>query len=202
MILLRRSLVWLRDEFDERRKDLLVKVFVAVLVCGLVTVLVDTLLPFGGIPNLLRSLLLVPTSIAIFSLAYVASLWLHGQRMEHDEDWVPYRARFSPSWRRRIAVVLAALLLVLAQAIEPGPAYTFTSSILGAIIIATMAFLRTSKQEASREELGIPDSRDVIYDAEKRRFEREQALKRASKRSAKADREKKAAKPARNKSED
>lgn len=187
MLLLRRALVRLRDEFDSDSRRLYLLTGLAALGFALITLLVDWLLPFGGLFNLLRSLLLVPTAVSIFSFAYGVSLYFHLQRLENDEEWIPYRARFSPAWRRRIAVIVGAVLIVLAQGGGPGVGYTLTAAIIGAVVIAVLAFIRTSKQEASREELGIPDSRDVIYDAQKRRIERDRAIRQAARKKSRED---------------
>lgn len=188
MILLRRALVWLRDEYDRDRKQLLIRLLAAFLVCALVDTLVDLFFAMEGPANILRSLLLVPTSIAIFSLAYVASIATHKKRVEENPAWVPYRLRFSPSWRLRMGLITAAVLLVFAQAVPKDTGYTLSSSAIGACVIAIFAFLRRSNAEVAREELGIPDARDVIYDARKREFEREQARKKAAKKKKRQDR--------------
>ena len=188
MSLLRRFLITLRQRYRDDKRALFLLSGGATLLWGLVTLLVDALLPFSGLSNILRSILLVPTSLSIFALSYSVGLALHEQRESGETVWVPYRARFSPAWRRRIAVLVGAVLLVVAQSINPGLGYTFSSSILGAAVLALLAFIRTSTQEANREELGIPDARDVMYDAEKRRIEREQNAKRAAKAEARRNR--------------
>lgn len=187
MLTLRKFLIRLRSEYDSDPKRLFTYAILAVLLTALFSTLVDLFLPFGGISNIFRSLLLVPTSISIFVLSYSVSLSFHFKQMNNDPGWKPYRSRFSPMWRRRISIVVVAILLVMAQGVSRNAGYTLASSLLGAILISLLAFIRTSKEESAREELDIPDSRDVVYDAQKRKFERERARKKAAKKQNRGD---------------
>lgn len=187
MIILRKLLVRLRAEYNDNPRRLYTILGAAFLALALFTLLVDGLLPPQGYANLVRSVLLVPTAVATFSLVYSISIFFHLRRMEGEEGWLPYRARFSPAWRRRIALIGGAILLVLTQAVGPGLGYTLASSFVGAGVIALLAFVRTAKQESSREALGIPDSRDVLYDAQKRQIERDFALRQAQKKKSRSD---------------
>lgn len=181
MTYLRKYLIKLRVLFKTDLKATLIKSGLLVLLFGIITFSVDYFLPFGGLSTILRSVLLVPTAFLIFTFLYLIGLHFHYSNMENNPEWSPYRSRFSPIWRRRIAVIAGAFLVVIAQGVNQQVGYTFTSSILGAMIIVILAFIRTTTEEANREELGIPDARDIEYDRKRRLAERERIKKKAEK---------------------
>lgn len=142
----------------------------ATLVALLVTFLVDLFLPFSSSINLVRSALLIPTSLVVFATLYGVSLDLHHRQIETSEEgWVPFRSRYSLAWRYRIAAVVSALVFVFALSIQQNNLYTFTSSLVAVAVIALLAFVRSTAEEESRLRLGIPDERDLLYEEEKRR---------------------------------
>lgn len=188
MVFLRKGLIWLRKWYKEDLKKLLFMVLAGVILAAAVSFAVDILLPFEGIYNVIRSLILIPTSAALFALMYVISLFFHYQQSADDKKWIPIRARFSPSWRRRLALIVGAILIVIMQAIDQKIGYTLSSSALGATVIGLFAFIRTSKEEQSREDLGIPDTRDVIYGIRKKEMEKEVEKNQLSKKNKKKSR--------------
>lgn len=152
-------------------------------------VLVDVLLPFGAWWNLIRTLVLVPLSVSMFAVGYGVGLILHRIRNRNPE-WKPYRTRFSPLWRMRISAIAAAIGLVLVYASGESPVYTIFSGFLLALGLGLLAFMRRTTQEMKRENLGIPDARDVSYDAEMRRLQdsrKKIMADRAAKREAKRE---------------
>ena len=181
MDILRKFLIRLRKEYYADVRKFYIRFGGVAAVLAIVTLLADWLLPFGGWGTLVRSFLLVPTAVAIFSTAYGLSLYLHEAQLRANEDWRPYRARFSPRWRLQISAVVGALLFVFAYASTRGVGYTLTSSIIGAVIVALFAFVRTTREESKRVKLGIPDARDVAYDARRRQYERDLQAKKDAK---------------------
>ena len=182
MLLIRRLLSRIRSGYSNDPRRWFTASASAAGLLALGAIAMDSFAPFGGVYNLIRSLILAPTAVAFFVLAYGVSLRMHEARVEADAGWTPFRARYSPSWRRRIAIILGAVLVVVAQASYESPTYTLTASLIGAVVLALLAFVRTSSIEASREELGIPDARDLAYNAEARERARMREQARASKR--------------------
>jgi len=133
-------------------------------------VLVDLFVPFGAWWNLIRTAVLVPLSVSMFAVAYGIGLILHRMRST-DPSWRPYRTRFSPLWRLRISAIVAALGLVLVYGSSESPVFTIFSSFLLAVGLGLLAFIRKTSQEIKRENLGIPDARDVSYDSEVRKLQ-------------------------------
>lgn len=167
---LRQGLIFLRKQFNADSKKFYIMYGAATLVALLVTFLVDLFLPFSSSINLVRSVLLIPTSLVVFATLYGVSLDLHHRQIETSEEgWVPFRSRYSLAWRYRIAAVVSALVFVFALSIQQNNLYTFTSSLVGVAVIALLAFVRSTTEEESRSRLGIPDARDLLYEEEKRR---------------------------------
>jgi hypothetical protein len=165
----RKALVRIRRYYETQRSKLFL--ISALVVAGSVGAGVagDALLPFTTGWNLLRTVLLIPTAGSVFILGYAASLWLHHWQRGRNPDWVPLRARVSPTWRRRISAVVAALMFVLVAAVNYNVGYTLISSLFVAVVIALFAFMRTTREENQREAFGIPDIRDTRFEQERRK---------------------------------
>lgn len=175
--MLRKGLIRLRKEYNTRLIRLIVTGGVVFLVCAVAGFLVDSYLPFTGWWNALRSAILIPLSLSIFVLGYTLSIHLHRKRVEEDPAWVPFRSRFTLRWRRRMAAIAAAFLFVLVYGAGYSIFYTLVSSVFVSMGIALFAFIRPSREESLREELEIPDARDLRYDERlaKVKAEREKA---------------------------
>jgi hypothetical protein len=169
-MLFRKFLVRIRKEYNTNRNRLFLYSGIALLVAALAGVAADAFIPFNGLWNALRTLILVPTALGLFVFGYAISLELHYRKIANDPEWVPFRMRFSPTWRRRISAIVAAFALVFVYANGYRIGYTFISSIFVAVIIAIFAFLRTTRDESKREEFNIPDARDTNYEIHRRRL--------------------------------
>lgn len=169
-MLFRKFLVKLRKEFNTNKGRLFgysSGVLFAFTAFGIAT---DGLLPFNGLWNVLRTVILIPTAVSAFVFGYAISLELHYRRIANDPDWKPFRMRFSPTWRRRISAIAAAFAIVFVYANGYRIGYTLVSSLFVSVIIAIFAFLRTTRDEAKREEFNIPDTRDTNYETHRRKL--------------------------------
>lgn len=185
----RKFLTFLRKGFNTRGKKYFYLWGSILAVALAASILVDLFVPFGAWWNLIRTAVLVPLSVSIFAIGYAIGLTLHRMRST-DPEWKPYRTRFSPLWRIRIAAIVAAIGLVLVYAAGESPVFTLFSSVLLAIGLALLAFVRRTSTELKREKLGIPDARDVSYDSEVRRLQETRKnlmAERAAKREAKRE---------------
>lgn len=188
----RKFLTFLRKGYNTQGMKYFYLWGAVLLVALAASVLVDLFVPFGAWWNLIRTVILIPLAVSIFAVGYAISLILHRMRST-DPEWKPYRTRFSPLWRMRIAAIVAALGLVLVYASGESPVFTLFSSSILAVGIALLAFIRRTSQELKREKLGIPDARDVSYDSEVRKLQEtrktiiaERLAKRESKREGRA----------------
>lgn len=168
----RKALVRIRKEYNQNPKRLFLYSGLSILVCSLFGVLSDFVLPFVLWGNLIRSLILIPTAISMFTFGYGVSLFMHYAKLESDPNWMPYRLRFSPSWRRRMSLIAAALMFVGIYANGFRIGYTIIASVFVALTIALFAFMRTTREESRREELNLPDSRDTRYERQMKKLEK------------------------------
>lgn len=189
--MLRQSLIQIRKWYYKDFKKLAIVSSGLIALLSLISILVDTQLPFNGWANVVRALLLIPLTGTIFALGYAISIFMHNSKKNSGEGWVPYRLRFSPTWRKRIAAIAGAIIFVFIYGTGFHAGYTILNSCFVAMIIALLAFIRLTREEIIREELAIPDMRDVKYehkrDTLKLAREEEEAEKKAKK---KARREK------------
>lgn len=182
-MLFRKFLVRIRREYNQQPRRLFLWSGIGTVLGTVIAILLDAFLPFGGWGNLVRSGFLLPYSVTMFILGYAVSLFLHYAKTSGDPNWIPYRLRLSPTWRRRVSAVVAAIMVVVLYANGYRIGYTIISSIFVVIVIALFAFMRTTKDEAAREELNIPDVRDTRFERELRlREEARQAAQRAKER--------------------
>lgn len=180
MLFFRKTLVRIKREYNTNRKKLFLYSILATVLFVLLGTAADLFLPFNGVSNLVRTLILIPTSISMFVLGYSLSLYGHYRQLENNLNWVPFRARLSPTWRRRTALIVGAFLILGIYANEQSTGYTPISSLITAVVIGLLAFIRTTKEEAKREEFNLPDERDVRYDQQMKKINaaREEAIRR------------------------
>jgi len=171
----RKALVRIRKEYNLNPKRLFLYSGIAALICSLLGILSDVLLPFELWGNIIRSLVLIPTSISMFVFGYGVSLFLHYARIADNPEWQPFRLRFSPTWRRRISAIVAAMMFVGIYANGFRIGYTVIASLFVALAIGLFAFMRTTKEESKREELNLPDIRDTRYEEQMKKLEKARA---------------------------
>lgn len=179
MEIIRKALVRMRREYNSQPKRLFMYSGIPMVVLIAICVVVDLIVPMDNwIFTLIRSLLLMLTASSMFIFGYAVGLMLHYSQLRSNPEWVPFRARVSPTWRRRMALIIVAVLLVLIYGAGGGIGYTLVSSASLAIGIALLAFIRTTVEEAEREKFDLPDDRDTSYHRrlEVLRKEREQKM--------------------------
>lgn len=169
-MLFRKFLVKIRKEFNTNKGRLFGYSSGVLFAFTAIGIAVDGLLPFNGLWNVLRTVILIPTSVSAFVFGYAISLELHYRKIANDPDWKPFRMRFSPTWRRRISSIAAAFAIVFVYANGYRIGYTLVSSLFVSVVIAIFAFLRTTRDEAKREEFNIPDTRDTNYETHRRKL--------------------------------
>jgi len=171
MLFFRRFLVRIKKEYNTNRKNLFLFSTLASVLFILIGIAADLFIPFNSWGNLIRTLILIPTATSMFIWGYSIAIHNHYKKIETDPMWVPFRARLSPTWRRRTALIVGAVLVVGVYANSQSIGYTPISSLFTAIVIGLVAFIRTTREEARREEFDIPDERDIRYDQQMKKIE-------------------------------
>ena len=151
------------------------------LVLGAASVALDILLPFESWFNFLRSALLIPLSLIVFTLGYWITCWRVDAKRALDPEYMTLREKVSPMWRRRFAIIAAAVALLLAYTSMDTVGMTVSGSFVVALVIGAVTFARMTTTEKKRESIGVPDKRDLAYNSnlEERRRKRELAKEEA-----------------------
>lgn len=185
--MLRQALINIRKISKGNRQKYFAVTGTALAILIGIAVIIDSLLPFEGWLTLLRSALVIPISLLMFSFGYALSVFLYEMQMQKNDDWVPFRLRFSLNWRRRIAIIAGAIIFLFIYATSPSPLYTTMSSAYIAIILAVLAFIRPTNAESIREELNIPDVRDIKYEEHMKNVQKDREKARRDKKKKKTE---------------
>lgn len=174
----RKFLLWIKNQNKNNAKQFFGIVSAVFVISTFFAYFVDYSTPFFGLWMFVRAFILIPLSITMFLLLYSLALFLHKKMRERNPAWPTFRERFSPSWRNRISIIVGAFLLLVIYTSQEQVGYTFVSSLIMAIVIALFAFMRKTKEEKVRADLGIPDERDVEYSRLVKELEKDQEQQR------------------------
>lgn len=157
----RNFLIWIKRQYNTKPLRLFVAGLVLIAVFTTVAFLVDIYVPFGGWWTLIRTGVMVLQAPAIFVVSYAFSIFMHMLLTSQGKGWKPLRSRWSPTWRKRIAIIVAAAGFLLVYATTNQIGTTTTSAIYAALAIGLVAFIRTTSEEQQLADMGIPDYRDI-----------------------------------------
>lgn len=174
----RKYLVEIRGKWKTDAKKLYLQCLIGFLVTAAITLALDIWTPFESYWMIFRSLLLIPLAFFAFSAFYALAVDVGNRKLINDSEWVPYRARWSPKWRRNLSFIMGAFIIVLVYALEPFPGYTILSSFVVTSVIGMVAFCRMTRNESKRTDLGIPDPRDTHFEKRLEQQRKERANKR------------------------
>ena len=155
---------FLRKRYFHNLKQTFIVLIVANVILLTMSVLVDTFFPFTTWYNIIRALIIGVFGIVVFSVGYLTSFFLSQAKRNINDDYVLIKDRFSPTWRRRISIIVGAGLFGIVYSTDKNSVYTFVNSLVIATIIAIVIFLTMSEEEQDREYYGVPDARDSSYE--------------------------------------
>ncbi len=185
----RKALIWIRNQYYSNRGQLILLSTAGVILTGALGFLADFMLPWDQWAILVRAVIAIPASISLFVLGYAGTLAYVNYRSSTVENYRTWRVRLSPTMRQRVSAVIGAVLFVLMFAVTMQPGYTFVSSIIIALVVGLFAFMRRTSTEISRDDIGLPDARDVALDSHLRTTA-QNALKKRNAEERKAERDK------------
>lgn len=167
----RKGLIWIKRQHTNNKTRLFLVSGLAALVLGLVGVVIDIFLPWNQVAIFLRALFALPLGVALFVFVYsivISRVEFRKENLEPGEEYLTLRERLSPSMRVRLSFIIGAVLFVLMFAVTESPAYTFMAASIMASVLGIFTFTRKTSQELRREAIGLPDSRDALYEAHMR----------------------------------
>lgn len=169
----RKGLIYLRKQYNTNLLKAVAVIVAAILITVCLGLVADAFLPHESFMNwavVVKTVVAVPTSVSIFSLAYMVSLFFHNSKVNSDPSWVPYRSRYSPKQRLYLVAVVGALAFVFNYGWGTN---TLAASLVLAVGIACLAFLRLDTTEQRNFDTGVVDIRDI--EAQKRIKENQRA---------------------------
>lgn len=174
----RKALIWIRDKQRNNAGNLYFFAACGFIAFAIIAVLVDSFAPWEGWGMVIRSFLMLPLAAFSFAGLYAFSLEMSEKRSTeakvNDEEWTPFRLRYSPKFRRNISFIIGAVGFVLIYALNDFTGYTVVASFTVTLIIALVAFCRYTRSESKRAELSIPDPRDSMFSERMEQYRREQ----------------------------
>ena len=169
----RKGLIYLRKQYNTNLIKAVAVIVSAILVTVCLGLVADAFLPHESFMNwavVVKTFIAVPASMSIFSLGYIVSLFFHNSKANSDPSWVPYRSRYSPKQRLYLVLVVGALAFVFNYGWGSS---TLAASLVLAVGIACLAFLRLDRKEQQNFDTGVMDIRDI--EAQKRIKENQRA---------------------------
>lgn len=161
----RRFIVWMTLSYNTRFIPTLIWTLSILVVASGISIVFDMVLPWGVWWNCLRSIPVIAIATTLFIIEYMTSLVFHYAReAESDGQWVPFRLRWSPRHRREFSAIMGAILVVFAMSTIQKPGYSVMAGFLVSLAACLAAFCRLTSAERTREDMGIPDSRDTMFD--------------------------------------
>lgn len=169
----RKGLIYLRKQYNTNLVKAALVIVSAVLATVCLGLIADAFLPLSSFMNwaiVVKTFIAVPTAVSIFSLAYMVSLFFHNSKVNSDPSWVPYRSRYSPKQRLYLVGIVGALAFVFNYGWRTS---TLAASLVIAVLIACLVFLRLDRTEQQNFDTGVVDIRDI--EAQKRIKENQKA---------------------------
>lgn len=180
MELLQKYINYLRKSYFSNFKTIAIKTSIALTLFIISGVLIDIFVPFNAWGNTLRAVLVAFGGFVAFTFCYLIGFFLYQVRRNKTDNYTKIKDRFSPTMRRRIAIVVFAILMAAIISTGKTPAYSTINYFIVASIVALVLFVSMSEEEEDREYYGIPDSRDKVYYDTLDRLQTERELKKQS----------------------
>lgn len=133
----------------------------AMAILVVASILLDALIPFNPFTNLIRGAVAIALGFIVYTFLYIYSL--NRTRAKADDyDYAPLRKKFSYEQRKNLSYLAGGIVFALTL-VSSGESlfFTLSSSISIAMIIAILAFVRTSREEFIMAEYKVKDPRDL-----------------------------------------
>lgn len=158
----RKFLVYLKRSSDNDNNKIIKITLLTSFICIILGILLDLYLDINYITNTLKALIVIINGISLFSLVFTQG----DKYMDKDRD--TFRSLYSYKQRINIALISMSVLIVLFALFisKTSLLYTFFASILFAISLIFLSFVRPTPEEIVRNTYGIEDERDIAYSRE------------------------------------
>lgn len=161
----RAFLITLRKKENENSKVLFSTKLLIAGVIGVITgVILDILLPFNFILNMLRGVVANVSGVAMFSYGYILADKIGRNRLAKNRYYKTFRKRLSYRQRINVSIFLGAItaFFVLLSS-KYTAAFTLKSSVAIFVALSLVTFSRKDRNEFLKNIYNIPDLKDVEF---------------------------------------
>lgn len=154
----RKFLIFLRQQKNTNLKTFTLAIIGILISFIAIGVLTDIYLPWNYFINTVRCIFLLVIGLAVFSLVYVY--------LPENKDYKILKARETLSFKQRLNLSLLIWFVIIILdliLVKPGNlTYTISGSIVCAISLGLITFIRPTYDETKKFENNLTDERDVI----------------------------------------
>lgn len=136
-------------------KEEVIKKWAISSVLAIAIVVAANFIPFGG--SFVQAFFCVPSAVVLY---FVLAGFNH--RNHFEKDTPTKREEYSPARRRKLALILAAILVVVTAFGSTILPYTVGGTLMIMGVLALLNFVRLTPEEQIREEEGLLDPRDAL----------------------------------------
>lgn len=161
----RRYLIYIRKLDNTKMKPIFIIRMILIAILGLIGgILADKFMPFNFMYNMIRAIITIITGISSASYALVVSDRLKLNKYRTENNYKPFRKRFSYRQRANISIVLGSIIaLFILLSTRNNLVFTLKSSFSLFLVIILIAFARKDRSEFLKDVYDIPDIRDLEF---------------------------------------
>lgn len=161
----RRYLIYIRKLDNTKMKPIFIIRMILIAILGLIGgILADKFMPFNFMYNMIRAIITIITGISSASYALVVSDRLKLNKYRTENNYRPFRKRFSYRQRANISIVLGSIIaLFILLSTRNNLVFTLKSSFSLFLVIILIAFARKDRSEFLKDVYDIPDIRDLEF---------------------------------------
>ena len=158
----RKFLIFVKKKFNEDNKKFNFQLLLIILGCLLISLTIDIIFKPNMIINTIRAILVILEGTSLFSFLYVNGT------SNFAEGFESFRKDYSYTQRINISIIIMVVFSVLFTLFikNTSPLYTNLASILFAIFLLIITFIRPTKEEYVLRSYGLKDRRDIAHDRE------------------------------------
>lgn len=154
----RKFLIFLRQQKNTNLKMFTLAILGVLAAFIAIGVLTDIYLPWNYFINTVRCIFLLVIGLAMFSLVYVY--------MPENKDYKILKLREALSFKQRLNLSLLIWFIVIVLDLilvkSGSPTYTVSGSVVCAISLGLITFIRPTYDETQKFENNVTDERDII----------------------------------------
>lgn len=158
----RRFLVYLKRKSDNNNNQVIKFTLLSIILMTILGIVIDSNFSINYITNTIKAIIVIINGLSIFSLIFTQG----DKYMNNDRE--TFRSLYSYRQRINISIISLSILVVLFALFvsQSSVIYTLTASVLFAITLIFLSFVRPTPEEIVKNTYGIEDERDIAHSRE------------------------------------